>query len=293
MSEALDPEIAVALDRAGLRVRAFRRISKMHSSDIRRLAYQVDVEPGHAIKARRVQDDETARRLFEIRRDLPDAFAPAFGRYGAVLLEDWIEGEDLGDRPLSHAHLVDAGSLLADLHATQTVAGHAVHEMRSTAAWRHEAEADLRQILAAGGLDERDGSLIRAALDRLDPGQAIFGLVHTDFCGENMIVDRAGRLRVVDNERIGVDALGYDIARTWYRWTLPTSAWERIRSAYAARMPFSEPLETLGFWSIATVAQSAALRLRVDRARAHVPLDRLRRMAAELGDRRTPSLGRR
>jgi len=293
MSQPLDPEIAIALDRAGLRARAFRRISQMRPADARRSVYRIDLEPGHTIKARLVPDEETARRLFEICRDLPDAFAPVFGCYGAVLLEDWIDGEELGDRPPSDAHLVDAGSLLAHLHATPTVAGHPVHDMRSTAAWRDEAEAGLRQILAAGGLDEQDASLIRGALERLDPGQAIFGLVHTDLCGENVVVDRAGRLRVVDNERVGIDALGFDVARTWYRWALPTPAWERLRSTYAARAPFAEPLETFGFWSVVAVAHSAALRLRKDRARAHVPLDRLRRMAADIGDRRTPYRERR
>lgn len=293
MSEPLDPEIAVALDRAGLRVRAFRRISKIRSPDARRSVYWIDLDSGHAIRARRVEDEETAHRLFEIRRDLPDAFAPAFACYGAVLLEDWIDGKELGDTPPSDAHLVDVGSLLAHLHATPTVAGHPVHQMGSTAAWRDKAEGGLREIFAASGLDKQTAGLIHGALERRDPGQAIFGLVHTDFCGENMIVDRMGRLRVVDNERIGIDALGFDLARTWYRWALPAPAWERLQSVYAARMPFAEPLQTFGFWSIVAVVHSAALRLRTDRARAYVPLDCLRRMAAELGDRRTPYRERR
>jgi len=293
MSDSLDPEVAVAIDRAGFRVRAFRRISKIHSPDTRRSVYRIDLESGHTIKARRVEDEETARRLFEIRRELPDSFARAFARYGAVLLEDWIEGEGLGDTPPSDAQLVDAASLLAQLHTTETVAGQPLHEMRSTAAWRDEAERRLREILAGGGLDEQNAPLIRGTLERLDPGRAVFGLVHTDFCGENMVVDRAGRLRVVDNERVGVNALGFDVARTWYRWALLEPAWERFRSVYAARVQLTEPLETLGFWSIVAVVQSAALRLQVDRARVHVPLDRLRRMAIDLGERRTSRRGRR
>jgi thiamine kinase-like enzyme len=286
MSEALDPEVALALDRAGLCVRAFRRISKIRHSDTRRSVYRIDLQSGRTIKARRLQDEETARRLFEIRVELPDAFAPAFGRCGAVLLENWIDGEELGDAPPSDAHLADAGLLLAHLHATPIVTGRPVHDRRSTAAWRDDAEASLRQILAAGAIEEREASLVRRALERRDPGQAIFGLVHLDFCGENMVIDRAGRLCVVDNERVRVDALGFDVARTWYRWALPSRAWECIRSAYVARMPFAEPLDTLGFWGVVAVVRSAALRLRVDPGRAHVPLDRLHRIAAEIGDRR-------
>ena len=293
MSQPLDPEIAIALDRAGLRARAFRRISRRRPVDARRSVYRIDLEPGHTIKARLVPDEETARRLFEICRDLPDAFARTLGCYGAVLLEDWIDGEELGDTPPSDAHLVEAGSLLAHLHGTPIVAGRPVHDMRSTAAWREKTEAGLWQIVAAGEIDEQDASAIRGALEQLDPGRAIFGLAHTDLCGENVVVDRAGRLRVVDNERVGIDALGFDVARTWYRWALPAPAWERLRSAYAARAPFTEPLETFDFWAIVAVVHSAAVRLQKDRTRAHVPLDRLRRMAADVGGRRAPCRERR
>jgi aminoglycoside phosphotransferase len=292
MSQPLDPAVVVALDRAGLRVRACRRISNIRSPQTGRAVYRIDLDSGRTIKARRLQDEETAYRLFEIRRDLPDAFARAFAWHGAVLLEDWIEGEALGDVPPSDAHLVDAASLLAHLHAKPAAAGHALHEVHATAPWREEAERCLREILAPGGLNGEDAIVLRGVLERLDPRRAIYGLAHRDFCGENMVVDRAGRLRVIDNERIGIDALGFDLARTWYRWTLPPETWECFRSAYAVRMPFAEPLETLGFWSIIAVVKSAALRLRMDQARAQVPLDRLRRMAVEFDDRRRSYRGR-
>jgi thiamine kinase-like enzyme len=289
----LDREVAAALAHAGLRVRGFHSLSTIPFASTGRAAYRVDLETGRTIKARRVEDEKTARRLFEIRRDLPAAFAPAFDQHGTVLLEDWIEGEELGGACPSDAHVTDAAELLAQLHATEILAGHPMHERRSTTGWREETERGLRDIFAAGALRAWDAPMLRATLERLDPGTAIVGLVHTDFCGENMVVDRAGRLHVVDNERVSVDALGFDVGRTWYRWTLPSLAWERFRSTYAARMPFLEPLETLGFWSVVAVVKSAAIRLRWDRARAHVPLDRLRRMAVTLGNRRTPLRGHR
>jgi aminoglycoside phosphotransferase (APT) family kinase protein len=286
MSEVLDPEVAAALDRAGLCVRAFRRISKIQHPDTGRSVYRLELRSGDTIKARRLPDEETARGLFEIRRELPDAFAPALGQYGTVLLEEWIDGEVLGDGLPSDGRLTEAAALLARLHATPVVAGCAVHDRRSTATWCEDTEARLQQVLAAGAIEGREGALIRAALERGDPGQAIFGLVHLDFCGENMVIDRAGRLRVVDNERVRVGPLGFDVARTWYRWALPATAWEHVRSAYAARMPFAEPLDSFGFWAVAAVVRSAALRLRMDPGRARVPLDRLHRMAAEVGDQR-------
>jgi len=285
MSESLDPAVAVALDRAGFRAKTFRHISTVRAPHAKRSVFRIDLKSGRTIKARRIEDEETARRLFETRHELPDAFVSAFARYGSVLFEDWIHGEAVGSTLPSDAHLVEAGSLLACLHATATVAGRPAHEVHSTAAWRHKTDGKLHEILAADELDEQHASHIRTALERLDPQQAVCGLVHADLCGENMVIDRAGRLRVVDNEWVGIDALGYDVARTWYRWSLPCRAWERFRAAYAARMPLTEPLETLDFWSIVVLVQSAALRLRQDGARAYIPLDRLRRMSVELGER--------
>jgi aminoglycoside phosphotransferase (APT) family kinase protein len=291
MSEPLDPAVAVALNRAGLRVRSFHCISSIRAPETGRTVYRIDLVSGVTIKARRLQDEETACRLFEIRRGLPDAFAPAFHQYGAVVLEEWIEGEVLGERAPSDGHLIKAGALLADLHAEPAVAGRPAHEMRGTAAWSDEAGECLRQIVAAGAFDRQEALLLHQALQRLDPQRATYGLVHLDFCGENMVIDRTGRLRVVDNERIGVGALGFDLARTWYRWALPSEAWDRFLSAYVARMPLAEPVETLGFWSIVAVVKSAALRLRMDQGRAHVPFERLRRMVGELGGQPAPCRG--
>jgi hypothetical protein len=280
MSEPLEPAIARALACAGLRARSVRPLATIQPAASGRAVYRIEVEAGRTIKARRLNDEATARRLFEIRRELPEGFAPAFGRHGCVLLEDWIEGDELGAACPSAAQLAEAGALLASLHARGAVAGEPVHARRSTHEWRERSEQDLQSLLGARALDADAADRTRAALEQLDPGSAIFGLVHSDFCGENMVVDRAGRLRVIDNERLRVDALGFDLARCWYRWALPPLGWQGVRSAYAAAMPFREALDQLAFWQRVVLVKSAALRLRLDPARAQVPLARVRTLAS-------------
>jgi thiamine kinase-like enzyme len=288
MKISLHPEVAAALDRAGVRIRAFRQISRMQVLDGNRVAYRIDLDSGRTIKARRVQSERIARQIFNIRRELPYAFAPAFYCYGAVLIEDWINGEDLDNEYLTDELLHCAATLLAYLHTMPDVAGHPVQEVRSTALWRVKTLEDLKEILAFGGINAKEELLLSQALERFDPEFAMFGLVHTDFCGENMLVDRDGLLRVIDNEHFGVDALGYDLARTWYRWWLPVHAWERFRSAYIAQVPFADSLKAFNFWSIVAVVRSTVLRLRKDRTRLHVPLERLRQMAVNLVRQQTP-----
>jgi hypothetical protein len=96
------------------------------------------------------------------------------------------------------------------------------------------------------------------------------------------VVDTVGRLRVVDNERIGLDALGFDLARTWYRWGLAASDWEHFYAAYAAQLRCDHDPQTLRFWRLVAVARAAALRLRVAPERAAAPLDCLQALAEEV-----------
>jgi hypothetical protein len=274
MTESLEPEILRALEQAGLRPRSFARISNIRSPEIDRSAYRVE-HSGGTVKVRRLEDEATASRLVALRDGLPDAFVPVLFRCGRVLLEEWIEGEALSDPPAPD-RLAEAGVLLGALHARSTLGSSRLHEVRGTGGHLLTAERSLRHVVAAGALGKDEAASLARVMRELDPRHAIHGLVHFDFCGENMLIDVHGRLRVVDNERLRVDALGFDLARTWYRWALPEPDWEHFCSAYAASVPFSDPQETLRFWQIVAVARAAALRLRAFPERADVTIMRLR-----------------
>jgi thiamine kinase-like enzyme len=104
-------------------------------------------------------------------------------------------------------------------------------------------------------------------------------LVHLDFCPENLVTDRAGRLHVIDNEWLCIDAAGVDLGRTWSRWALPDSAWQAFTSGYASRAP--EAPTALRFWLIAMAARSAGLRLAGPAEGLALSLARLRALASE------------
>jgi aminoglycoside phosphotransferase len=281
MNEPLDAEVAAALDHVGLRARSWRRLSTIRAAEHRRSVFRVDLEGGRILKARRLEDEATARRLFELRQAAPPGFAPVLHCHRAVLLEAWIEGEDLAHRSATTEQLIAAATLLARLHATRTVQGRPLPATQSTASERAAAEHARRRLAADGSLRGAETDGIGAALARLDPERALVGLVHTDFCGENMVIDRDGRLHVVDNERMGLGALGLDVARTWYRWMLPPAAWECFRVSYRARMPHDDALRHFAFWALVATLKSAVLWLQLDPARAHVSIERLRQAMAD------------
>jgi aminoglycoside phosphotransferase (APT) family kinase protein len=291
MNEPLEAEVVAALDQFGMRARSWQCLSTIRAAEYERRVYRLDLKGGRVLKARRLEDEATARRLFEIRQMAPAGFAPVLHCHGAVMLEAWIEGEELAQRPATTRHLIEAATLLACLHATPHVSGRRLPATQSTAAEREMAE-QARWRLAADGrlaLAECDG--IGTALQQLDPKQALLGLVHTDFCGENMVIDPDGRLHIIDNERMDLGALGLDVARTWYRWTLPPPAWECFRANYQARMPYEDTLRHFAFWALVATLKSAILLLRLDPARAHVPIERLRQIMAEFVQVELMSLG--
>lgn len=280
MSAPLEPEIRDALRKAGLRARSVTGISTIRSPAIDRAAYRIDAGD-RLVKARRLESVSVARRLCELRHELPRAFAPVIFRHGRVLLEEWIDGEPLPLRPGPRL-LEEAAALLAALHGRRTLGRRVLHRARSSRAHVAAAENGLRAAAAAGALGAREAALLARALRRFDPRTARQGLVHFDFAGENMIVDREGMLRVVDNERVTIDALGFDLGRAWYRWSLPAAGWSRFCAAYAANASWSEPLASLRFWRIVAAARAAALRLHACPEQSAAPLGRLRALASEL-----------
>jgi aminoglycoside phosphotransferase (APT) family kinase protein len=281
MNEPLDVEVVTALEQFGLRARSWRHLSTIRAAGHQRSVFRVDLTDGQVLKARRLEDEATARRLFEIRQEAPSGFALVLHCHGAVVIEAWIEGEDIGQRPATTRHLIEAATLLASLHATPHVLGRPLPATQNTVTERESAEHARMRLAADGHLSHAESEAIGAALEQLDPEEALLGLVHTDFCGENMVIDPDGRLHIIDNERMGLGALGLDVARTWYRWMLPPPAWECFRINYKARMAHEDALQHFAFWALVATLKSAVLRLLLDPGRAQVAIERLRQVMAE------------
>jgi hypothetical protein len=275
----IDADLAAAIARAALDVRRVENITTAHFPSHRRATYRVELASGETIKARVVDDETTARRVFEMRRDLPDAFVPAFVRDGCVLFERWIDGDLLGDATPPDARIAEAAALLAGVHAVRRPNVGAAPGHANTAARRNATERGLGRLTETGAIDARDAVRLADDLSRADPHDAATGLTHLDFCGENMLVDRAGRLRVFDNERVGVDHLGFDLARTWYRWALPPEGWTTFVRAYAPDGPADASIPDFTFWAIVALVHSACLRLDAAHPHAARPIERLRRLA--------------
>jgi hypothetical protein len=270
---AIATEIEEALHRQGLRPRRLVLISPPDAHKRGRFSYRVEVEGGPTLKARRFETDEAARVNFELRSGLDEAFAAAIAWHGPVLLEAWVDGVPLeGLAP--EARVEEAGAVLGRLHARPLATP---TPPLGIAAWRERAAEQLQVLASAGMLAPHEVARLGDELCRHDPGSASATLVHQDFCAENMLIDARGRLRVIDNEWIAVGPAGFDLGRSFCRWPMSESAWERFLRAYRAVAPQDAgPLE---FWKIVGALFGAHIRLRQAPERLAVPLGLLRRMA--------------
>jgi aminoglycoside phosphotransferase (APT) family kinase protein len=118
------------------------------------------------------------------------------------------------------------------MHATADLDGLALPALRPTAGELLAMAEELAFLVRAQRLGSDTAERLTEAARARDPGHALYGIVHGDFCAENFVIDGDGRLRVVDNEGIELGPLVRDLARVWTRWPMPASEWERFVAAY-------------------------------------------------------------
>src|SRR5262249_22436548 len=142
-------------------------------------------------------------------------FAMVILRAGDLAVEEWIDGSPLDARPPRPEHLASAAAFLAALHRV-CIDGIGAGRVVATATMRDAACSHLedlrRHALLAGETERHLTNTVR----HLAPAAATTGITHNDLCGENLVVDASGTLRIVDNENVAPGFVDFDLARTWY-----------------------------------------------------------------------------
>jgi hypothetical protein len=244
---AIEAEVRAAASAQGYIPRRLQLVSPLGERKGMRYAYRIDTRDGRTIKARCFGSTEEAERVFALRRDLEHAFAPVLARAGSVLLEEWIEGDML--RPSDvESWAGPAGALLGRLHARPL--GPETAPDVDTARWSEAAAADLALLGEAQILATAERVAVAAAIRNHDPGRARVALIHKDFCGENLLVDARGELRIVDTEVLAIEPIGFDLAWTRHRWVLPTPSHACFSAGYLSAAPCAPEAEA--YWQLVT-----------------------------------------
>lgn len=275
----LPDDIVEALGQSGLCARWALLLSTTSDPERPRSTFRITLDSGGYVKARRLESETAARDQHALRSLMPSAFAAVLACCGPVLLEEWVDGCPLTEPVPPEPFIREAGRLMADLHAVSRVDGRFLPYDARTSDLYTYIVSRLKLIRTAGILNDATVEKLCAVMAANDPGRGRCGLTHHDFCGENMVVDHAGTLRIIDNERTRLDAFALDIARTWYRWGLRGDAWKRFHDAYVVAGGKEDAFANGPFWRIAGVTVSAWIRFRAAHPGLDIPLEELKRLS--------------
>lgn len=264
-------EVHAALVHLGLRATSVELVSPLGTRKGVRFAYRVETADGATVKARHLDTPAYADRVCALGRGLEPAFAPVIARHGSVVIEEWVDGTALVEVDPTPWY-EPAGALLGRLHRARPDAG-----TTSTRSWTEAARSDLALLEDAGELSAREAAAIRARLDSTDPGTARLGLVHKDFCADNMVIDPTGALRVIDNELLAIEPIGFDLGRTFHLWPMDDVARSAFDRGYRSAGP--PPSEDPDYWRTVATLLGGRVFLTRSRVRLDGTVHLLRRLA--------------
>jgi Ser/Thr protein kinase RdoA (MazF antagonist) len=188
---------------------------------------------------------------------------------GACHLTEWVEGKtpNPGDPQVVEA----AGALLGIMHGAEvdpTARRFAFPYRR----WEERNRRNATELRAAGALGQHEAEWLFRLLVERAPAEAEGVIVHGDLAPENLVRTPDGRLMLVDNENLAVDAQGFDLARTWYRWPMTEERWPLFWRGYRTHADPAPFLDHAEFWKLVVLAEAAHFRVLQGTPGASLPL---------------------
>ncbi len=248
-------------------------------------AFKVQFANGEVVKARQVETAAQADRIRAIRRTLPDDHFPKIlAHRGSALIEEWIDGRPVQGEQPEPSTLNESGRLLGLIHCTDPPEDYdfpSLATAENRLAW---LERQTRELVERGEMSPREREKTIESAQRHKPDQCEGGLIHRDFCAENLILDRNNRLHAVDNETMRLDVLDFDLARTWYRWPMSADDWKAFLDGYRTHRSSKGFERHFLFWSLSALVDTFLYRVSAATADPHFPYRRIRALLSEYAD---------
>lgn len=285
--ESLGPDFLELVEALDSKLIEVVRLTHLAMDAFDRGCYRLRLADGRRFKYRRMPSAQRARKVERLVERLDCSRIPRIlARRGSGLLIEFIDGRPLR-RTDHHANLLDwCGRLQGRMHSIETdgLEDLAPSDAGGTAT---ELEAMVAQLVERDAIQRPEGEdLLALGVRDLRPGVAAdrLGVIHRDYCAENLMLAPSGAIHLVDNETIDLGPLDYDLARTWYRW--PMTPWEReaFWHGYGRYRGPEGFVSSFPYWAVRVMVESALYRLEGGTRKALVPLRRLRILLREARD---------
>lgn len=281
---ALGTDLSALIATLGTRVVESRPITGLRSRTFTRATFRLTLADGRVLKGRRLDSPADADRIRTVvarlgRPELPRIVA----HRGAALLEEWIVGEPAGQFGADVGFIERCGGVLGAIHLTPPETPPVHPETRpEPAAHYGRVECAIAELLHLGVLSARVAADLRTVAREHLPTEIAVGFVHRDFCGVNIVRGPDGAPFVIDSGSVGVDAIEFDLARTWYRWPLRSAQRRAFDAGYRAHRPRATGTGQFPFWAVAVLSEATLFRVRARAVGWRLPLRRLERLLRDL-----------
>lgn len=285
-----DSDLGELVSRLDGQIASVEEITRLKSPRQRKASFKLVFKDGRAFKARWYVSEEKRCRvtaLSPLLDGLP--FARIIAARGKVTLEEWIVGTVLNAVNVTNEQAYRSGALLGLVH-TRTGIPNDLRADIPDVAWELEKINSFLSAIAMYAPEEtRLCEAIAEIARQQQPAAFESGLIHADFCADNMIVTTDGSIVVIDNEQLRVGALDYDLARCWCRWPMTDRQRQAFCGGYEQHRDLDQFMTTRQFWAVRALTLSLVVHLGHGRSNKPV-LDALHRLAGGHTDRFWPRL---
>jgi hypothetical protein len=274
--DPLSPDLAGLLREFPSPVAEVRCLTTLPSRLRAHGSFRIRFADGVVVKGRQVESTAQAERIRAIRASLPGRHFPRIlAQRGPALIEQWVAGTPVNAATVAPRTLVESGRLLALVHGAPVPAGFDAPPA-TTARRLERLDRQTRELIDRGAMQPAERERTLELASRHAPDDAPAGIIHRDFCAENLVLDGTGTLHAVDNETMRYDACDFDLARTWYRWPMPAADWESFLSGYRDLRPTEGFERHAPFWCLSALVDTYLYRVRAATADPDLPYRRVR-----------------
>ncbi len=268
-----DDLVALVRDHA-FPVVSVSRVSSLSSRSWDRAAFRLTLADGSSRKGRRFESTMAAERVSALASYLPSGpFPRTIAARGVAHLEDWIDGTVLAGGRISDGHRRRAGAIARAIHSVDLPASFLAPA--PGAGSRDALAARVGRLAHNGALSPDDGARALELAETYTPTSSHVGLVHGDICPENIVIDTAGDLRVIDNDSLAVRPREFDLARIWYRWAMTIDERRVFEDGYGPGDVLDSYRAYFPHWAVTMLVTAADFRCRHGLPDVATPIERL------------------
>ena len=178
-----------------------------------------------------------------------------------------MDGSVISSSSVKAAHVDAAADILAMLHRFAGIGAEQLPRQRRLGSLIATTQRQLEELAGTRTISRREASAFARIVDDL-PSSAMWGVIHTDFGGDNLVVRADDTVVSIDNEHLVRGFVDFDLARSWYRWPMPAPSWRRFTRHYQGAADRDVSADALRPWRV--VASMTGVRRR---HKLGVPID--------------------